>query len=64
MLRRSAVSSTYPFARRLRHDFFHEFIVAAFGGMWGWRYWRFKQTDEYFEVLPDLLGIYCMGGEL
>lgn len=55
----------------LAHSFFAFFIEEMFNDCendwpahFEWLYQRFHNVDQYWETLPDLIGTYCMGGEL
>lgn len=56
-------------AQRLDRRFFSNMLLEEFAcpyweAVYQWHYMRFKQTDQYFEDMPDMLGSYCAGGEL
>jgi hypothetical protein len=50
---------------RIRYDWWNEAILCTFGSREYWRYYRTTALqDIYRELMSDIIGCYCMGGEL
>lgn len=50
---------------RMRLAFYAELIYEYFGGYYGWQVVKLCMLpDDYAELMADLTGAYCAGGEL
>lgn len=49
----------------IRYEWQWEIVKIAFGDHLHWKYYRsHTYQDQYIETMDDLIGLYCMGGEL
>lgn len=57
--------NTRPWQFRIRYEWWHRAIVMYFGDYYSWQWARFNSLpDQHKEDVKDMLGTYCMGGEL
>lgn len=51
--------------RRIRYDWWTDAIAASYGHYYYYKYVKLGKTkDEIASIAHDVIGCYCMGGEL